>query len=87
MKTSLLSLAVSLTAATPAFAAEGDEQSADSIVVTAPRLTATDAATEADEELSTGPDGAAFIARQPGAAVVANGARRVYRGRSASQGR
>lgn len=74
MKTSLLSLAVALTAATPAFAAEGDEQSADTIVVTAPRLTATDAATEADEELSTGPDGAAFIARQPGAAVVANGA-------------
>ncbi|CCW19947.1 TonB-dependent receptor [Sphingobium indicum BiD32] len=73
MKTSLLSLAVALTAATPAFAAEGDEQSADTIVVTAPRLTATDAATEADEELSTGPDGAAFIARQPGAAVVANG--------------
>lgn len=74
MKTSLLSLAVALTAATPAFAAEGDEQSADTIVVTAPRLTATDAATEADEELSTGPDGAAFIARQPGAALVANGA-------------
>ena len=73
MKTSLLSLAVALTAATPAFAAEGDEQSADTIVVTAPRLTATDAATEADEELSTGPDCAAFIARQPGAAVVANG--------------
>ncbi|WP_242495998.1 TonB-dependent receptor plug domain-containing protein [Sphingobium cupriresistens] len=66
-------MAVALTAATPAFAAEGDEQSADTIVVTAPRLTATDAATEADEELSTGPDGAAFIARQPGAAVVANG--------------
>lgn len=74
MKTSLLSLAVAMTAATPAFAAEGDEQSADTIVVTAPRLTATDVATEADEELSTGPDGAAFIARQPGAAVVANGA-------------
>jgi iron complex outermembrane receptor protein len=74
MKTSLLSLAVALTAATPAFAAEGDEQSADTIVVTAPRLTATEAATEADEELSTGPDGAAFIARQPGAALVANGA-------------
>ncbi len=74
MKTSLLSLAVALTASTPAFAAEGDEQSADTIVVTAPRLTATNAATEADEELSTGPDGAAFIARQPGAALVANGA-------------
>ncbi|MFM2280015.1 MAG: hypothetical protein RLZZ444_2246, partial [Pseudomonadota bacterium] len=74
MKTSLLSLAVALTAATPAFAADGDDQSADTIVVTAPRLTATEAATEADEELSTGPDGAAFIARQPGAAVVANGA-------------
>ena len=59
MKTSLLSLAVAMTAATPAFAAEGDEQSADTIVVTAPRLTATDVATEADEELSTGPDGAA----------------------------
>lgn len=74
MKTSLLSLAVALTVATPVFAAEGDEHSPDTIVVTAPRLTATDAATEADEELSTGPDGAAFIARQPGAAVVANGA-------------
>ena len=42
--------------------------------MTAPRLTPTVVATEADEELSTGPDGAAFIARQPGAAVVANGA-------------
>ena len=74
MKTSILSAAVALTAASPAFAAEGNEQSPDTIVVTAPRLTATDAATEADEELSTGPDGAAFIARQPGAALVANGA-------------
>lgn len=74
MKTSILSLAVALTAAAPAFAAEADDQSADTIIVTAPRLTATDAATQADEELSTGPDGAAFIARQPGAAVVANGA-------------
>jgi iron complex outermembrane receptor protein len=74
MKTSILSLAVALTAAGPAFAVEGDEQSPDTIVVTAPRLTATVTATEADEELSTGPDGAAFIARQPGAALVANGA-------------
>ena len=75
MKTSILCLAVALTAAAhPAFAAEGDEQSPDTIIVTAPRLTPTVVATEADEELSTGPDGAAFIARQPGAAVVANGA-------------
>lgn len=74
MKISILSLAVSLAAAHPAFAAESDEQSPDTIVVTAARLTATVAATDANEELSTGPDGAAFVARQPGAAIIANGA-------------
>lgn len=77
MRTSILSLPITLSAAMiaaqPALAADGEDQSPDTIVVTAPRLTATIAATDADEELSTGPDGAAFVARQPGAALVANG--------------
>lgn len=74
MKSSILSLAAALTATHPAFASDGDLKSADIIIVTAPRLTATDEARETEDELSTGPDGAAFVARQPGAALVANGA-------------
>lgn len=74
MKSSILSLAVALTATHPAFANDSDPKSADIIIVTAPRLTATDEARETEDELSTGPDGAAFVARQPGAALVANGA-------------
>lgn len=74
MKSSILSLAVALTATHPAFASDSDPKSADIIIVTAPRLTATEEARETEDELSTGPDGAAFVARQPGAALVANGA-------------
>ena len=73
MKSSILSLAVALTATHPAFASDSDPKSADIIIVTAPRLTATDEAREIEDELSTGPDGAAFVARQPGSALVANG--------------
>lgn len=69
MKSSILSLAVALTATHAAFAVDSDAKSADIIIVTAPRLTATDEAREAEDELSTGPDGAAFVARQPGAAL------------------
>lgn len=67
-------MAVALTTTHPAFANEGDPKSADIIIVTAPRLTATDEERGTEDELSTGPDGAAFVARQPGAALVANGA-------------
>jgi iron complex outermembrane receptor protein len=74
MKSSILSLAVALTATQPVFADDSDAKSADIIIVTAPRLTATEEARETEDELSTGPDGAAFVARQPGAALVANGA-------------
>ena len=74
MKSSILSLAVALTATNPAFAKGSDPKSADIIIVTAPRLTATDEARETEDELSTSPDGAAFVARQPGAALIANGA-------------
>ncbi|MGB5077921.1 MAG: TonB-dependent receptor plug domain-containing protein, partial [Sphingorhabdus sp.] len=74
MKSSILTLAVAMTATQPVFASESEEQSPDVIIVTAPRLTATVEASETEDELSTGPDGAAFIARQPGAALVANGA-------------
>jgi len=74
MKSSILTLAVAMSATQPAFASESDAKSADMIIVTAPRLTATDEASEIEDELSTGPDGAAFVARQPGSALVANGA-------------
>lgn len=73
MKTSTLAIAMALAATTPAFAAEGEAPSAETIVVTAPRITSLDAAAEAEDEHATSPDGAAFIARQPGAALVDNG--------------
>ena len=73
MKTSTLAIAMALAATTPAFAAEGEAPSAETIVVTAPRITSLDAATDAEDEHATSPDGAAFIARQPGAALVDNG--------------
>jgi iron complex outermembrane receptor protein len=74
MNCSVLALTVALTVTSPVFASENDPKSADIIIVTAPRLTATDEARGTEDELSTGPDGAGFIARQPGAALVANGA-------------
>jgi iron complex outermembrane receptor protein len=64
---------MALASTTSAHAAEGDAPSAETIVVTAPRITSLDAATEAEDEHATSPDGAAFIARQPGAALVDNG--------------
>lgn len=73
MKTSTLAIAMALASATPAHAAEDEAPSAETIVVTAPRITSLDAATEAEDEHATSPDGAAFIARQPGAALVDNG--------------
>jgi iron complex outermembrane receptor protein len=74
MKSSILTLAVAISATQPAFASESDVKSADMIIVTAPRLTATEEARKTEDELSTAPDGAAFVARQPGAALIANGA-------------
>lgn len=74
MKTSLLAIAATLAASTPVLAAEDEAPSAETIVVTAPRVTALDTASTADTEHATSPDGAAFIARQPGAALVDNGA-------------
>ena len=73
MKTSTLAIAMALASTTPALAAEGEAPSAETIVVTAPRITSLDAASTAEDEHATSPDGAAFIARQPGAALVDNG--------------
>lgn len=73
MKTSGFALAAALAAASPAFAADEDAPSAETIVVTAPRITSLNAATQVEDEHATSPDGAAFIARQPGAALVDNG--------------
>ncbi len=73
MTISRLALAAALAAATPAFANEPGSHSAEVIIVTAPRLTATADSRTVEDEHVTSPDGAAFIARQPGAALVDNG--------------
>lgn len=73
MRTSTLAIAMALASTTPALAAEGEGPSAETIVVTAPRITSLEAAAAAEDEHATSPDGAAFIARQPGAALVDNG--------------
>lgn len=74
MKASLLAIAVALTVPTQVLAAEGETPSAETIVVTAPRITALEKSAAAEDEHATSPDAAAFIARQPGAALVDNGA-------------
>ncbi|HMS19496.1 MAG TPA: TonB-dependent receptor [Sphingorhabdus sp.] len=58
----------------PAFAQQTDPTDGNLIIVTAQRTTALNLDREAEEELATGPDAAAFIARQPGMALVDNGA-------------
>lgn len=60
--------------ACPAFAQAGDQADGNLIVVTAQRTTALNLNRDAEEELATGPDAAAFVARQPGMALVDNGA-------------
>ncbi|OZA18774.1 MAG: TonB-dependent receptor [Novosphingobium sp. 17-62-19] len=62
-----------LAMAMPAFAEEA-ELNPETIVVTAPRITSTQVTQDDGDTLATAPDGAAFIARQPGAALVDNGA-------------
>lgn len=64
-----------LASAAPALADEADSADAQTIVVTAPRLTTTptDAALAPGSGPATAPDAAAFIARLPGAALVENG--------------
>lgn len=74
MKASLLAIAVALAAPTQVLAADGETPSAETIVVTAPRVTALEKNSAAEDEHATSPDGATFIARQPGAALVDNGA-------------
>ena len=74
MKTSACALASALVVASPALADDRAEPSAETIIVTAPRVTALAERTDAEDEHVTSPDGAAFVARQPGAALVANGA-------------
>ncbi len=74
MKTSVFAIAAVLMAAAPAMASEAEAPSAETIVVTAPAVTTLDIATQVEQEHATSPDGAAFIARQPGAALIDNGA-------------
>ena len=79
MMTSRATLVVSLALAPFAFptiahADEAAPPNPETIIVTAPRLTATQLSQSDGDTLSTAPDGAAFIARQPGAALVDNGA-------------
>lgn len=57
--------------AAPAFADEGPQ--ADVIIVTAPPVTSTVQVQDAEREITSAPDGAAFVAKVPGAALVANG--------------
>lgn len=72
MKISYVALAAMLLSE-PAFAEEATDQSADTIIVTASRTTATDLGLDVEDEISTAPDGAAFLARQPGLALIDNG--------------
>ena len=76
MKVSQLALGLGLAhacvPAAPALAAEASP--AETIVVVAPRSTPLALAAKAEDEPATSPDGAAFIARQPGAALIDNGA-------------
>lgn len=76
MKISLLALASAIAASSSPAMAQADSapSSAETIIVTAPRVTALGQAVDAEDEHATSPDGAAFIARQPGAALVDNGA-------------
>jgi len=72
-----LSAALSALAAAPALA--GDQPvDPQTIVITAPRGSLPDLPTQAvrraEDELATAPDAAAFIARQPGMALIGNGA-------------
>lgn len=57
--------------AAPAFAEDGPQ--ADLIIVTAPPVTSTVQVQDAEREVTSASDGAAFIAKVPGAALVANG--------------
>jgi len=74
MKNSLLAISVALIAPTQVFAAEDETASVEMIVITAPRITVLEKTSADEDEHATSPDGAAFIARQPGAALVDNGA-------------
>jgi iron complex outermembrane receptor protein len=65
---------VAVASVCPAFAQSSDQTDGNLIIVTAQRTTALNLDREAEEELATGPDAAAFIARQPGMALVDNGA-------------
>ena len=73
MRISLFAVAAALGAPLPVYAGDLDTTSPEMIVVTAPRLTAIDDRKQADEELVSGPDAAAFLARQPGMDLVSNG--------------
>lgn len=78
MTTSRVAITLALAAvlcasATPGFAEEAGPNP-ETIVVTAPGITSTVIAQGDGDTLATAPDAVAFIARQPGAALVNNGA-------------
>ena len=65
---------IALAAALLAAPAVADEAPADTIIVSAPRITRLQASVAAEDDQQSGPDAAGFIARQPGAALIDNGA-------------
>lgn len=74
MNASLLAISVALAAQSQPPIDEDQRASAETIVVAAPRIIALEKVATAEDEPATSPDGAAFIAQQPGAALVDNGA-------------
>ena len=73
METSALAVAIALVSSAPALADGGKGAPAETIIVTASRINPLDLGAKAQHEHMTSPDAAAFIARQPGAALVDNG--------------
>jgi iron complex outermembrane receptor protein len=72
MSISRFALGVAMLAASPALA--DNAAPADTIVVSAPRITRLQSLVDVEDDQQSSPDGAGFIARQPGAALIDNGA-------------
>lgn len=67
-------LLIPVNAAASGAGADDDSSNPAILVIAAPRITVLDTAADPEDGLATGPDAAAFVARQPGAALVDNGA-------------
>lgn len=74
MKSSAVAVWATLAAATSAHAAEVSAPLVDTLIVTAPPASTVEVIATPDIEPATRPDAAAFISRQPGAALINNGA-------------